>query len=899
MMTSGTTRSRIALFVAIVSVGFGAAAAPVAAAGAAGTAAAATTGAVPRFRLPATASPLHYRVELTLLPAAERFSGAVAIDLLLEEPAAVLWLNATALTIEAATLTAGSTHLAAGIVPGGDDFVGFSFARPIPAGRARLEVRFSGEVSSIETRGLFRQSDGGRWYLYSQFEATDARRAFPCFDEPGYKTPWDLTLHVRREDTAVANTPVLAETEEPGGMKQVVFAPTPPLPSYLVAFGVGPFEIVDAGHAGRKSTPIRIIMPRGHAGEAWYAVETSAPLLDLLEHYLGTAFPYAKLDNLVIPQTVGFGAMENAGLITYAASIVLARPDEATLRFKRQYVGAFAHEAAHQWFGDLVTLKWWDDAWLNESFASWLGTKIEDRFRPAWSAGVDPIADRDRGARSDTIVSARQIRQPVTSMHDVENAFDSITYAKGQAVLQMFEGWMGEERFQAGVRRYLAAHAFGSATAEDFVGALAAGGDAAIRPAFFSFLAQPGLPEVGVELRCAEGHGELELSQRRFLPLGSTGTSGQLWQVPVCVRYGGGTRAERACTLLVAARQTLPLAGGSCPEWVLGNAGGLGYYRVDYRGGLLAKLLGARAAALTLPERVATLNDAAALVETGELSLQDALALVAVHGHDADRHVVEATIEIAKRPRDLLPEKDRPRYARFVEAVYGERARALGLTSSPADDDAQAWRDTLVAFVADSGDDPRLLADAATLAHRWLADRRSVRPEVAGLALRLAALHGDAALFDRFRAAALETADRRERTELLRAMGSFDDPRIVARTEALILTPGLDPREAISAILGAPAANPAVLEERYRFIKSNFEALAAKLPRNLPARFPSLVRGFCDEEHRADVEAFFKSSVARYTGGPRILSQVLEQISLCAAFKKTQLPNAEAFLARY
>jgi cytosol alanyl aminopeptidase len=894
-MRSRSTRRRIAHLVAIASIGLGAAAAPLAGA------APATSGEVPRFRLPAGVSPLHYRVELTLVPSVESFSGEVAIDLLLGQPAAVLWLNATALTIEAATLTAGGTRLAAHIVPGGDDFVGFGFARPIPAGRARLEVRFRGQVSSIETNGLFRQSDGGRWYLYSQFEATDARRAFPCFDEPGYKTPWDLALHVPREDTAVANAPALSETAEPGGMKKVVFASTPPLPSYLVALGVGPFEIVDAGHAGRNATPIRIVVPRGHGKEAWYAVETSAPLLDLLEQYLGTAYPYAKLDNLVIPQTVGFGAMENAGLITYASSIVLARPDEATLRFKRRWVGAFAHEAAHQWFGDLVTLKWWDDAWLNESFASWLGTKIEGRFRPDWSAGVDPVAARERGARNDTIVSARQIRQPVASKHDIENAFDAITYAKGQAVLQMFEGWMGEERFQAGVRRYLAAHASGSATAEDFVGALAAAGDAAIGPAFFSFLTQPGLPEVGVELRCARGHGELELSQRRFLPLGSTGTSGQLWQVPVCVRYGRGNRAERACTLLVEAHQTLPLAGDSCPEWVLGNAGGLGYYRVDHRGGLLAKLLGAgaSAAALTLPERVAALDDAAALAETGELSMQDALALAAVNGHDADRHVVEATIEIAKRPRDLLPDRDRPRYERFVEAVYGERARALGVGSRLADDDALALRDKLVAFVAESGRDPRLLAEATALARRWLADRRGVRPEAAGLALRLAALQGDAALFERLHAAALATADRRERTELLEAMGSFGDPRLVARAEAIILTPELDPREAVSAILGAPPANPAVLEERYRFLKRNFEALAAKLPRDLPARFPLLVRGFCDEEHRADVEAFFKTSIARYAGGPRILNQVLEEISLCAAFKRAQLPSVEAFLARY
>ncbi|HTD53396.1 MAG TPA: M1 family metallopeptidase, partial [Thermoanaerobaculia bacterium] len=327
----------------------------------------------PKLRLPATARPLRYEVDLTVAPERDTFSGTIDIDLELTEPTRLLWLNATGLAVSDAFLTVGNRRQAAQIVPGGEDFVGFGFRRAAARGRARLHAAFSGKVSNTNTTGIFHQKSGEDWYAFTQFEAIDARRAFPCFDEPSFKVPWTLTLRVPRSDLAVSNTPVASEEALAGELKAVHFTETSPLPSYLVAFGVGPFDVVDAGRAGRNATPIRMIVPRGRGSEARSAAQTVGPLLEILEDYFGIPYPYAKLDNLVIPQTVRFGAMENAGLVTYNETIELAKPEEDTPYFRLRWASVCAHETAHQWFGDLVTLAWWNDTWLNESFATWMG----------------------------------------------------------------------------------------------------------------------------------------------------------------------------------------------------------------------------------------------------------------------------------------------------------------------------------------------------------------------------------------------------------------------------------------------------------------------------------------------------------------------------------------------
>ena len=340
------------------------------------------TAAPPSFRLGDAVVPVRQTLDLTIIPAEDEFSGVADIDLDVRQPQAVLWLNAADLTIQSATVRLGGQTLEARPVAGGEDFAGFALAQPVPAGKAALHIVYRGKINTRSSSGIFKNKVGDSWYAYTQFESIDARRAFPCFDEPGFKIPWQVTLHVPSELMALSNTPSEAETGEPRGMKAVRFAATRPLPSYLVAFAVGPFEAVNAGTAGPTRIPMRIITPRGMADQAKYAAEVTPQILNVLENYFGTPYPYSKLDSIAVP--LFFGAMENPGLITYAEGDILSAPAKDTLDRQRGYASDAAHEMAHSWFGDLVTTAWWDDIWLNEAFATWMASKALERWQPGW-----------------------------------------------------------------------------------------------------------------------------------------------------------------------------------------------------------------------------------------------------------------------------------------------------------------------------------------------------------------------------------------------------------------------------------------------------------------------------------------------------------------------------------
>ena len=503
----------------------------------------------PALRLPAGARPVQYAVDLTLSPESETFSGAIDIDLEMDAPVRVLWLNATDLTVGDASFTIAGRTVRPRVVPGGDDFIGFETDDPVGPGRAGLHISYTGKSSEKELSGIFRQKEGDDWYIFTQFEATDARKAFPCFDEPAYKVPWQITLHVKKGLSAVSNSPIAAETESPDGMKTVRFAETKPLPSYLVALGVGPFDFAEGPPVGSKHVPFRVVVPKGQAAAAAYTVRSTPDLVALLENYFGTPYPYDKLDFLAVP-LMG-GAMENAGLITFGRRLILTQPEEERLERQRSFAAIAAHELAHMWFGDLVTMKWWDDIWLNESFASWIEYKIVEQWKPDWDAPVDRVLDRNRAISEDRLVSARRIRQPIESSDDIQNAFDPITYEKGSAILTMLEQWIGAERFQKAVQRHLSAHAWGSADSADFFASLSGEAGKELEPVFRSFVDQGGIPLVTVRVVCAKGSPpSLELAQRRYLPVGSKGSADQVWKIPVCVRYGSGENVSRQCALL-------------------------------------------------------------------------------------------------------------------------------------------------------------------------------------------------------------------------------------------------------------------------------------------------------------------------------------------------------------
>jgi alanyl aminopeptidase len=508
--------------------------------------------------------------------------------------------------------------------------------------------------------------------------------------------------------------------------------------------------------------------------------------------------------------------------------------------------------------------------------------------------------------RQDSLISARRIRNPINSHSDIAAAFDRITYTKGQAVIRMFEAWLGEEDFRAGVRRYLKQYAWGNASAGDFLDALASREHPGVGAAFATFLNQGGVPLISVALDCsAESAPALVLAQQRALPTGSQGSAGQLWRTPFCVRYEAEGKTQRECFLLAepSARWTLSQAT-SCPAWLSPTAGGEGYYQVGYDDGLLKPLLANRGAVLTAAERISVAGDVQAGFEMGTLEAGSALALVPEFAGDPDRNVVTATIRIAGRIWPHMVEDDlQANYIRFLNTAFGEHAAKLGWTPAPGEDeDTRLLRAQTVFFMATRGEQQELARQASELASRWLEDRRALPPEIVSAVISTAAYQGGRELFDRYLAALGTTTNRQERQQLYGALGSFRDPEIANDALALLLDEKHDIRESLGT-LWTSQSTPQIRRLRWEFVKQNFDALIARLPAQggfqLGARLPDVGNVFCSSGDARELEQFFGERVKKFNGGEQNLAETLEGIRLCSALKNAQQESVSAFLRGY
>jgi cytosol alanyl aminopeptidase len=858
----------------------------------------------PTLRLPETVSPVSYRVQLKLDPAQPSFSGSITIRVNVKTAADTIWLNANHINVDQAWFEAGGTKLTAKPEAHGDDFLALHFDSPVPAGSGEIHIRYTGAVRQQDSSGIFHMVDNGNHYLFTQFEQIDARAAFPCFDEPSYKVPWQLTLNVPETDTAVSNTPPQHE-ETQGDRRLYTFEETKPLPSYLIAFGVGPFDYVSAGKAGKRGVPVRIITPKGHANEAKYAAEITATLLTRLEEYFGIPYPYEKSDQLSIPVTFGFGAMENAGLVTYGQTIILADPQRDTLSRQREYASVAAHELAHQWFGDLVTMEWWNDIWLNEAFATWMEQKIVAEWKPEWRTRVEDVHSKLEAEDNDSLVSARKIRQEINSKDDISNAFDSITYNKGAAVIGMFENWTGSEEFRKGVHAYLEQYAFRNATAPEFLDSVSSASKKNIAQPFETFLNQAGVPLLSVKLTCSQSP-VLHLQQKRYLPLGSKGSTDEVWGVPVCVRYGTGDQGSSDCTLMTQAAMDwkLPSAKG-CPAWIEANGNAVGYYRVDYEHSLLTALAdGDVIQRLNAPERLDFMGNAASLAKGGILPDADALGLVGTFHNDPEHDVVQNAAELALDPLEhMVPPDLEPNYQRFLLKNFQARARQLGWTPRAGEDDnARLLRPRLVRQVATYAGDQELASEGRRLADKWFVDQHAVDPSMVSSVLGTAAYYGDKAVFERFLAELKKTEDRQERARILEAMSRFRDPAALEAGMQAVLSGQIPFIEGLS-LLFAGQAFERTRTLAFEFMKAHFDEIAKKRPTgggfDAGAEFPYVGVSFCDAQSRAALQSFFAPKVDQFTGAPRNLQQVLETIDVCIANKAAQEPSVIAFLKHY
>ncbi len=846
----------------------------------------------PTGRLPRDVVPLHYALHLTIDPAAVGFRGEVRIRVRLAEPTPTIWLHARDLEIEAAVLSRvgrADEALAPAIVHE-SGVLRLDAQVPLAAGEATLRLGFAGAFGS-GLDGTYRVRVGGDAYVMTQMEPLAARKSFPCFDEPAFKTPWDVTLVAPAGHVAVANARALGSRELDDGRVEHRFATTAPLPSYLIAYAVGPWDRVTAAPVPptpQRSRPLPLsgLAARGRGPALALARAETARLLTALEAWFGLPYPFDKLDLLAAPD-FAFGAMENAGLISYRESLLLLDEDAPTA-VRQAFLVVHLHELAHQWFGNSVTMPWWDDLWLNEAFATWLSGKLGARLEPGHGL---PLREREalqRVMREDGLESARRIAEPIRDYRDVASAFDGITYRKGAAVLGMFEAFLGAERFRAGVQRYLRTHAGGNATTDDLLAALAADSadPAGLTAAFRSFLDQPGVPLVSLGLECRAGAAWLVGEQRRFLPLGSRAAAGRVWGLPLCVRGAGQTSQ---CAMVRAPQFAFPLQGAACDDWLMPNAGADGYYRFRLAPEARARLDRAFDE-LSAPEQLAVADGLAAEFDAGSLSLPEALAAAERLAASSHWPVAAAPLPILRFLREQLAgPSGRAALEARIRRLYRPRLAALGLDESADEpDEKRLERQELVEVLARAKDRRlrgELIARArAVVEEGSLEARRLAANQRAGV-LWVLAQDGSDAEFEAIVRALGHERDAQLRRELLRALGAATAPARASRARALALDPAVRAGEVL-ALLGSHFDRERNRAEGRAWLLAHQDALFERLPAlhaaSLPAHF---AEGACSEAEARAVDAHFRERVAKLEGGPRALAKLGERIRLCAALR--------------
>lgn len=551
----------------------------------------------PVFLLPDNVVPLKHTIELTIDPSRDTFTGWARIDVELQAPTSVIWVNAKDITPSEASV--GSQKARATAV--GGEFLAIELDSPAPPGRTTISIHYQGKLDDKSVVGPYRRKVDGDWYVFTTFTPIDARRAFPCFDEPRFKTPWEMSIRVKRDDKAFANASETSETPEPDGMKLIRFAPTRPLPAEVVAFCVGPFDVLN-GKKAADGTPIRVITLKGHQSEGSAAAEATLEVLPRLEAYTGSTYPFGKLDHVALPEGA-YGAVENPGLITYRAQALLAKPGEDTPEKTRRIRSLQAHEIGHQWFGDMVTQATWDDVWLSEGFATWLSAKVMDQEQSLARRHLAAIASRERIMAIDSSPRTRPVRLTMHSRDDMQardaGVYSQFVYVKGASVLLMLEGWLGEDRVRRGLRGYLERHAFGNASTSDLEAALKSGAEVDAAAVMDNFLNHTGVPSVRGEVRCDGARPRVVIE-----PAGGP--------LPVCLR-GDGLR--QMCVVTDSGHESIVLEkGSSCPAWIYWNAGGTGYYRTLWADAQLDSLPLDR---LTPAERLTLVYDLRASKQTG------------------------------------------------------------------------------------------------------------------------------------------------------------------------------------------------------------------------------------------------------------------------------------------
>ena len=854
-----------------------------------------------RFRLPVDVRPTEYDLHLEPDLDAGRFSGEVRITVRLARGRAAITLHAADLKIEAAAAEVGGREVKArASLQRADETVTLRFARPLPAGEVILRLRFAAALNQ-HLRGFYAaQSDGSR-YAFTQCEAADARRVLPCFDEPSFKARFRVAVTLANGHTAVSNSPV--EREEPvsgRGSKRIIrFARTPPLSTYLLALAVGPLEASPVRQSG--PTPIRIwhVPGKGHLVD--FGLEAAAEALRRLEDYFGIPYPYGKLDLVAVPDFEA-GAMENAGAVFFRETLLLLDPATASLGERKRAAEVIAHELAHMWYGDLVTMAWWDDLWLNEAFATWMAYRVVDDWRPEWRLWHGFEHDRAGALALDALASTHPIYATVRSVAEATENFDAITYEKGAAVVRMIEHYLGPEPFRDGVRVYMQRHRDGNTVAADLWRALEEASGRQVTRVAQAWITQAGFPLVSLGPAAGKAEGTLRVRQERFFadPRVPATRRRARWPLPLVVKWQGanGASVERFLVDKASGEVTLPAAARLA--WYFGNAEAGGFYRVLHDPADRAALLAELAGSLSAVERLALAGDQWALVRAGRATIDGFLDVTDALHEETDYDVLDGlTGPLGLIDEQLVDTGSPPqeRFRRWIARRFGPQLERLGWeTKADEDDPTRLRRAALVRLVGGIAEAPEVLRAARERLERYLADRSTLDPNLADPVVSLAARTGDEALYERYREVVAAATTPQERRRFLLYLASFRTPATLERTLAAIGTPEI-PTQDVAFILMRLLSNPPVREEAWRFMKRRWTALRKRIPPLMISRLVEATPALAAPRYAREVRDFFRAHPVPEAA--RAVKQALEVFRLNTDLRRRTAPALVRWLEEH